>query len=209
MSGEESRVALVERKRNRAVGGCQSCGGTVRWQRRKVKERTDPVSLWMTGNLVVGERRLSSTAHAGLLHPGSCWSPAKGWSTRGREIQNHQHPMESTARKARGTDPTDERKAAPMVDIKCPTCCAGETTPGGHKRVMQVQGFIADTTVTEGHEGCAWGRRVGNGGLPALSSLGASVPDAGLDVRACIHSGEGTRKKRGSRASCCCKVVRG
>ncbi len=68
---------------------------------------------------------------------------------------------------------------------------------------------MADVTVMEGHEGCAWGRRVGKGREVCLSW--ASVPEG--ESSACVSAsvpGQGGldypyqwKKGRASIVSCC------
>ena len=54
--------------------------------------------------------KLSSTAHPGLLHQVSCWTLAKGWSTRKTRDSNQQH-QEVNSTQDRGTGSTSEESS--------------------------------------------------------------------------------------------------
>ena len=104
--------------------------------------------------------------------------------------------------------PREGEKGAPMADINVqhPTLLRRRAAPGSQACDASARMDMADATVMEGHEGCAWGRRVGKGREVCLSW--ASVPEG--ESSACVSAsvpGPGgpavEERERASIVSCC------
>jgi hypothetical protein len=122
---------------------------------------------------------------------GTPWSAASGImldsgeglvDAEERDASQQHHEINSTPVPARG------EKAAPMADINVQHAAPARPPKSPSLRCRCKDG-LADATVMEGHEGCAWGRRVGKGREACLSW--ASVPecDTRLGVRALASPG--------------------
>ncbi len=90
------------------------------------------------------------------------------------------------------------------INVQHPTLLRRRAAPGSQACDASARMDMADATVMEGHEGCAWGRRVGKGREVCLSW--ASVPEG--ESSACVSAsvpgrGGGLQWKKGREPQLC------